>query len=62
MLTYTVVLRKADGTVFARSVLSKDKDGKSAMERAVEATVSAAGDGFVAQNVNLMPIDIDLTA
>ena len=63
MLIYTVQVRKADGSVFCRTCLSKDEGGQTAEQRAVAATIAAAGPGvWVAQNVNLINIDIDLTA
>jgi len=62
-LTYTVILKRtADGITVMRNVLTKDKDGKTAEQRAVEAVLAEAGSGYIVQTVNLMPIDMDLTA
>ena len=61
-LTYTVVLRKAaDTSIFVRTVMSTDRDGKTAEARAVAAVIALAGEGYVAQSINLQPVDIDLT-
>jgi hypothetical protein len=62
-VTYTIIVRRiSDGMTIVRSVLTKDKDGKTAEQRATEAVLAQAGDGYIVQNVNLIPIDLDLTA
>lgn len=62
-LIYNVMLKKIGAPdMFNRCVLSKDANGESAEQRAVTATITAAGAGtWVVQNVNLVAIDIDLT-
>lgn len=59
---YAVTVTDATGRPFSQTILSVNKDGKSAALRAQEAVLAAAGTGtWVLQSANLMRIDQDLT-
>jgi hypothetical protein len=61
-LIYNVVVKNTStGAVISKMVLSKDLGGVAAAERATAAVLTAAGTGYIIQNVNLQNIDIDLT-
>ena len=61
-LFYMIVIKLPDSPApFVKTFLTKDKDGKSGLQRAEEAALAAAGTGGIIQSVNLTAIDVDLT-